>query len=87
MREQCKGCLYFCDTPMLIGPHCNHIKSAIVPEWWEVHPDGECPEYTDKEKWAKMALINTAESGVFASDRSIQDYSDRIWHARPIKWD
>jgi hypothetical protein len=36
---------------MLIGPHCNHIKSAIVPGWWEVHPDGECPEYTDKEKW------------------------------------
>ena len=53
MREQCKGCLYFCDTPMLIGPHCHHIKSAIVPGWWEVHPDGECPEYTDKEKWVE----------------------------------
>ncbi len=43
--------------------------------------------YTDQDKWAKMALINTAQSGVFASDRSIQDYSDRIWHARPVEWE
>jgi hypothetical protein len=38
---------------MLIGPHCHHLKSAIVPGWWEVHPDGECPEYTDKEEWTE----------------------------------
>ena len=41
--------------------------------------------YKDTEKWAKMALMNTAGSGVFASDRSIRDYSDRIWHCRPVK--
>ncbi len=40
--------------------------------------------YTDKLAWAKKALLNTAGSGIFASDRSIQDYSDRIWHCRPI---
>ena len=42
--------------------------------------------YADKEHWAKMALTNTAQSGVFASDRSIKDYSDRIWHCRPVKF-
>ena len=41
--------------------------------------------YADTAKWAKMAMVNTAQSGVFASDRSIQDYSDRIWHCRPVK--
>ena len=40
--------------------------------------------YTDKESWARKALLNTAGSGIFASDRSIQDYSDRIWHCRPV---
>jgi len=40
--------------------------------------------YTDELAWAKKALLNTAGSGIFASDRSIQDYSDRIWHCRPV---
>ena len=41
--------------------------------------------FADKQKWARMALLNTACSGIFSSDRSIQDYSDRIWHARPLR--
>ena len=41
--------------------------------------------YRDKERWARMALLNTAGSGVFAADRAIRDYSDRIWHCRPVK--
>ena len=41
--------------------------------------------YRDREKWARMALLNTAASGVFAADRAIRDYSDRIWHCRPVK--
>lgn len=41
--------------------------------------------YNDKDTWAKMAFLNTAHSGLFASDRSIQDYSDTIWHCRPVK--
>ena len=41
--------------------------------------------YRDTDRFMRMALLNTAGSGLFAADRSIQDYSDRIWHCRPVK--
>ena len=36
--------------------------------------------YKDEKRWAKMALLNTACSGKFTSDRTIQEYVDEIWH-------
>nr|MDA3932349.1 glycogen/starch/alpha-glucan phosphorylase [Mycoplasmatota bacterium] len=41
--------------------------------------------YKDKSNWAKMAITNIAKSGHFSSDRSIQDYSNKIWHVKPLK--
>jgi len=41
-------------------------------------------DYANREKWAKMSLMNTATSGVFASDNSINNYANEIWHATPI---
>ena len=35
--------------------------------------------WTDKKKWSRMSLMNIARSGFFSSDRSIQDYCDKIW--------
>ena len=35
--------------------------------------------YKDEKRWAKMALLNTACSGKFTSDRTIQEYVDDIW--------
>lgn len=35
--------------------------------------------YRDPALWAKKAIINSATMGKFNSDRSIQDYVDRIW--------
>ena len=36
--------------------------------------------YRDRDRWAKMALLNTACCGKFSSDRTIQEYVDDIWH-------
>lgn len=35
--------------------------------------------YRDTDRWAKMAMLNTACSGKFTSDRTIQQYVDDIW--------
>ncbi len=34
----------------------------------------------DKQEFARMSLVNIAESGVFAADRAIREYAERIWH-------
>lgn len=41
--------------------------------------------YNDKQRWNRMSLINIANSGIFAADRSIKDYAENIWHIEPVK--
>ena len=42
-------------------------------------------DYANRKKWLKMAITNTAMSGVFSSDRTISEYNDLIWHLTPIR--
>lgn len=41
--------------------------------------------YADPERWDRMSIINTANSGWFSSDRTIQQYADEIWKAAPLE--
>ena len=40
--------------------------------------------YLDKDRWNRMSLMNVARSGIFAADRSIQDYARDIWNV-PVR--
>ncbi len=41
--------------------------------------------YSDKRRWSRMSLMNTASAGIFAADRAIKEYAENIWHAQPVK--
>lgn len=42
--------------------------------------------YVDhKDEWIKKAVVNTAKSGYFSSDRTIEQYNEKIWNLKPVK--
>ncbi len=41
--------------------------------------------YRDKDRWARMAILNTAKSGKFSSDRTIEEYVSELWHLEKQK--
>lgn len=40
--------------------------------------------YKDKEKFAKMSLVNIASAGIFSADRAIMEYAQNIWQTKPV---
>jgi len=41
--------------------------------------------YADTDRFTRMSLRNIANAGIFASDRSVTDYAENIWHTKPVK--
>jgi glycogen phosphorylase len=40
--------------------------------------------WTDRQRWSRMSILNTARSGFFSSDRTVHDYNNDIWHLQPV---
>ncbi|MCC8072801.1 MAG: glycogen/starch/alpha-glucan phosphorylase [Clostridiales bacterium] len=43
--------------------------------------------YADKEKFARMSLMNISGAGIFSADRSIMDYANNIWNTKPVQFE
>ena len=40
--------------------------------------------YQDQKQWQRMSIFNTAYSGKFSTDRTMEDYNRDIWKLEPI---
>ena len=63
------GLIYGGDPYMLIADYRSYVESR----------DRLYARLADDNERARLALVNTAESGFFAADRAIREYADRIW--------
>jgi starch phosphorylase len=40
--------------------------------------------YRDTQAWTRAGILNSAASGRFSSDRTIQAYNEDIWRLEPL---
>jgi glycogen phosphorylase len=40
--------------------------------------------YENRDRWTRMAILNSARSGPFSSDRTIREYCRDVWRVEPV---
>jgi starch phosphorylase len=67
----------------ITSPHDPWLTAADFRSYVDAQREVDMA-YRDEEKWTRMSILNTAASGKFSSDRTIQDYNRDIWHLQPV---
>lgn len=70
-------------TSGLRNPHDQWVTIADLRSFIDAQVEVN-DTYRDQEKWNRMSILNTANSGWFSSDRTIQQYADEIWNVKPV---
>ena len=63
--------------------HDQYMLLADFASYCEAH-DKIYREYGDRELFGRKSIINIANAGRFAADRSITEYADNIWNLKKI---
>jgi starch phosphorylase len=67
--------LYQGDTYMLFADFDSYVKCQ----------ERVAEAFTDRKKWARMSILNTAGMGKFSTDRTIAEYAKDIWNVKPVQ--
>ncbi|MCA9132978.1 MAG: glycogen/starch/alpha-glucan phosphorylase [Planctomycetales bacterium] len=67
----------------LRNPHDQWLTIADLRSYLDAQ---QCvaTQYQDPQLWNRKSIINTATSGWFSSDRTINQYAKEIWNVRPV---
>ncbi len=68
------------DTLLTHGDYYMHL--ADLKSYLEAD-QRLCDLYGDSDSWVRKAILNVAGSGKFSSDRTIAEYANQIWEAKP----
>ncbi len=68
--------LLFNSTGNVADPY---LVLADFEDYCRAQREADCV-FRNKDEWNKKAIINVAQAGIFAADRSVLDYDERIWH-------
>ncbi|MDR1914378.1 MAG: glycogen/starch/alpha-glucan phosphorylase [Clostridiales bacterium] len=72
---------------MLNGYGGSRPDEYFILKDFESYQEAQCrvnEAYRDEERWAKMAVANTASSGKFSSDRTILEYARDVWELKQV---
>jgi starch phosphorylase len=66
----------------LKSPHDPWLTLADFRSYIDAQEEASAT-YLDREKWLRMSIMNTASSGFFSTDRTMQEYNNDIWKLKP----
>lgn len=66
------------------SPHDPWMVAADFRSYIEAQKDA-ARAYQDQDNWTRMSILNTAASGKFSTDRTIQEYNAEIWRLKPVR--
>jgi len=66
----------------LKSPHDPWLTLADFRSYVDAHEEAAAA-YRDRDRWVRMSILNTAYSGFFSTDRTMQEYNNEIWKLIP----
>jgi starch phosphorylase len=72
---------WVCQT--ILDPNDEYFHLADLPAYLEAQ-ENAAEAFNDRNRWARMSILNVARIGRFSSDRAVLDYARDIWGLKRV---